>query len=97
MRPGLDLDQGHHTVRLDRDHPPRKAVAGGEAVTGAMPRRGAPEPLHLRRGHAAAVALVANRLELPGAVPTAQRVDADAERLRRVAQAEVGSHCLSIA
>src|SRR5262249_28884049 len=60
-----------------------------EAVAGAQVRRArlATEPLDLARRHHPAIALVALGPDAALTVPAAQRVDADPERLRRLADA----------
>ena len=96
-RAGLDLDERHHAVDLDGRHDPREAVARRERVAGAMAPRAAAQPRHLGFGDAPAVAVVANGPQLAGAVPAAQRVGADADRLRGVAELQIGhlpKHCI---
>src|SRR2546423_3140308 len=54
-----------------------------------MPLRGLSHALHLLGRDAPAVALVATRADLAGAVPAPQRVDAHADRRRRLTEGEV--------
>ena len=96
-RAGLDLHERHHAVDLDGAHDAGEAVARGERVAGARGAAAAAQPRDLGSRDAPAVALVAHGAQLAGAVPAAQRVGADADRLRRLAEREVGGHCLSIA
>ena len=95
--PGLDLDERHHAVDLDRAHDAREAVAGRERVARSRGGAGAARAARPPRRDAPAVARRrATVRSLPRAVPAAQRVDADADRLRGLAERQ-SSMCLSIA
>ena len=77
-------------VELDRANDAAEAVARRERLVADR----AAEPLHLGGRDDAAVGGVALDAELAGAIPAAQRVDADPER-RAASAAE--SDCLGIA
>src|SRR5581483_9471519 len=86
----VDLDLGEQT--LDR----HVADDPAEVVARAHPLRVvALQPPHLRRGHEPAVGRVPRGLDPAGAVPAPERVDADAERPRRLRRRVVlPRHCL---
>src|SRR5215203_6130480 len=78
VRTGLDLDERHDAVDLDRPDHAREAVARGEAVAGRLSRGRAAEPVDLGPRDAPAVACVTHGAQLATAVPAAEGVDADA-------------------
>ena len=86
---GLDLDQRHDAGDLDRDDASGESVARGQPAAPAVALGILAQPLDLLERYEAAVARVAARLDAAEAIPATQRVDADADRLRSLAQRHV--------
>src|SRR4051812_36643491 len=97
MRPGLDLDQRHHSGDLDRADDTWKSIPRGEVIAGPMAARGLAQAFDLLPQHSPAVALVPRRLDPPGAVPAPDRVGTHAELRRGPPDRQAGlllRHCL---